>query len=115
MAVLGWLIPLGAGATVAVVSIAATFRRLSSTTVTTSGGGETAPTWLRRLQSKNYLLGYATLWVLGTAIGLLIISALAYATGRGISANFVVEYIVGGVLGLAVLEIAWRVYRGRSR
>jgi FtsH-binding integral membrane protein len=115
MAVLGWLIPLSVGAVVAVISIAVTFRRLSSTTVTPSWGGETAPTWLRRPQSKNYLLGYATLWVLGTAIGLVIISAMAYATGRGVSANFVVEYLVGGALGLAMLQIAWLVYRRLSR
>lgn len=61
------------------------------------------------------MLAYATMWVLGTAIGLLIISAMAFATGRGVSANFVVDHILGGVLFLTVLEIAWVVYRGPSR
>lgn len=108
------LIPLCAMTIVAVISIAVTFRRLSAGTITWRGGWEIAPAWLRELGSKNYLLAYAVLWLLGTLAGMLIVLAVAFATGRGVSFNFF-AYMIGGALGLVVLEIAWLVYSRPSQ
>ncbi len=104
------LIPLCAMALLAVISIAVMFRRLSSAANTSNRGWESAPTWLQQLRSRDYLLAYAMIWLLGTTIGILVVLTIAFATVRGVSFNFF-AYVIGGVLGLALLKIAWALYR----
>lgn len=110
-----WLFPLCAAAILAVMSVAVTFRRLSSSTHQRARGWEGAPSWLRRLRNRNYVVAYTILWVVGTAIGLWLVMAIAFATGRRVSSDFVVEYVIGGALGLVTLEIAWLLYRRLSQ
>jgi hypothetical protein len=109
------LIPLFVMAVAAVISIAVTFRRLSSTTIAWSRSWESAPTWLRQLRDKNPVLAFGIIFLFGTAIGLLLVLAIGFATGRGVSSSFVVEYVIGVGVGLVVLEIAWVTYRRLSQ
>lgn len=109
------LIPLCLMAGAAVISVAVTFRRLSSPTITWGRNWESAPSWLRELRNKNFLLAYGIIWLFGTTIGLLFVLAIGFATGRGVSSSSLFAYVIGGIIGLLGLEIAWVLYRRLSQ